>query len=443
MQVVYSCTLAGKKKVDLKSIPAEEIKISVSVAQDIVKNLYEHALRSTKLHTKTNGFDAGSTSLHYLKKNYNTSIIEHITEVLLIYYVYERALMKLSCAKASLVTEPRISQIFISPDSQNNTFDFIADPLSFEQKINWKSSKLKFPVRKKYKDLDKQAELIITTEKNLKTAYAHNFIVAKGDWVKFSLKIVDDKNHAHELIKDHEQFLWIKVSGEEVDQESCNLFFGKKKDEEFITSSSFLNKYIAPSSVILYDFKIKIIEIVPCSYFCFESFQNYLNLKSSKEIPNKIIEILSFRNDVSLKREVSQIILENLSRNHTINLSKNIIDEQKKIILDRVINNPDYLVYQAQRDFVKKIAQLAEKQLFESMIIDYIAQQETINPTAEDIKSYVNIMQRPRFRDFIYFDLPESKYCEREQPVLDVNLFIAVRREKMLNYMINYLLKNN
>ena len=83
------------------------------------------------------------------------------------------------------------------------------------------------------------------------------------------------------------------------------------------------------------------------------------------------------------------------------------------MVLRAVQVNPDYHVYKSQLDFKEKIRQLAEKQLKETIIIDAIAYQEGIEITDEDVRSYLNFLQRPRTKEFVYFAPPPTRYSVR------------------------------
>jgi FKBP-type peptidyl-prolyl cis-trans isomerase (trigger factor) len=84
---------------------------------------------------------------------------------------------------------------------------------------------------------------------------------------------------------------------------------------------------------------------------------------------------------------------------------------------------------------------LAEKQLKELAIIDTLAYKENISVTKDDIFGYINLMKRPRTREFIYFTLPTTKTYGQELPLSHETIRQQCLREKTLNYVIQRLIK--
>ncbi len=424
-----------------KPFEINHTQITVDIPTHFVVDLYEHAIKIKQEIIKTHGFERGKAPLLYVQKNYQTAILDHVTEVLFIHYAYDNAVKKLYEQKGTIVADPLLTNVILQQDKNDNSFAFSSECIIIENKAPWKQLRMKFPLRKRYKDLDKQAETFALQERTGKVSKELH-VIAYGDWVQFNLILMS--NELKPLLDGHQQLLWIRMSNEDVDRESSDLFLGKKKNESFVTNSIFLNKYIAPHGIIRYTFKINIVDVVPHAHFCIDTFQQYFSLKSNKDICNKLIEVFSFRNDVTLRREMMQVALNALAKNYHCSLPARLVDEQRKNILARIVYNPDYLVYQAQKDFLEKISLLAERQVLETILADHLAKIEHIEPKYEDILLYMGIIQRPRLRDFIYFDLPMlHKNRSQECPIPHTSILVAARREKALNHVLSYLVKNN
>ena len=111
------------------------------------------------------------------------------------------------------------------------------------------------------------------------------------------------------------------------------------------------------------------------------------------------------------------------------------------MVLQAVQDNPDYHVYKSQPDFKEQIRQLAEKQLKETIIIDAIAYQEGIKVSQEDIRAYLNLLKRPRMKEFLHFILPPNKVLGQDIPLSAELVKRFCLREKTLNHIIGHLIK--
>lgn len=192
-----------------------------------------------------------------------------------------------------------------------------------------------------------------------------------------------------------------------------------------------------------YDFKINILNHICADVFCFESFKKHFKLKTTRDTHLKLIEVFSYRHDLSQRRETVEAALKALLRMHNnLHIPEHLIEQQKEHILDIVQLNPDYYVYKIQADFKEKIHMLAEKQLKELALIDALAYQEQIEVSDEDIVGYINLLKRPRTKEFIYFTFPHTKMYGREEPLTHALIQRQCLREKTLNYAIQRLSRN-
>ena len=73
------------------------------------------------------------------------------------------------------------------------------------------------------------------------------------------------------------------------------------------------------------------------------------------------------------------------------------------------------------------------------IIIDTIAYQESITVTSEDIRAYLNLLNRPRMKEFMYFIPPSPKMFGQDIPLPSELIKRYALREKTLNHVIQYL----
>ena len=171
-----------------------------------------------------------------------------------------------------------------------------------------------------------------------------------------------------------------------------------------------------------------------------ELFQHHFKIKTTKELHQKFIEIFSFRNDLSQRREIVDSAFRTLLKYYQIQLPYELVNEQEKLVLLALRRNPDYPVYKAQKDFYRKVTLLAEKQLKEEILIDHIAHQEEVALTEQDVRAYLNMLQRNRTKEFIHFSLPPTQLSGQEQPIPAGILNKSCIREKTLNYVVQRLI---
>lgn len=410
--------------------------LKVTVNNEHITDLYQEAILVQKDLISTYGFLMGQTPAYYIENNYKKNIIEHLKNLIFNHCAINFLCQVIYKNKLVLAGDPLLVDIEFD---DNKDIHFFFSIWTVKTKIDdkWKKINLKAPSRKNYKDIDKQVESFIKEE--VKQDYKEN--IEKGDWVGFNTQILDSKNNP--LIKDYKNFLWLKISHEEGDKELHELFLGKKIDDIFFTKNIFLQDYISNNCDIRYNIMIDIKDHIPNNNFSLDLFKSHFQLKTTKDLHLKFIEVFSYRNDISQRRETIEATLKLLLKQYYIQLPQYLIESQKKIVLSSVHNNPDYNVYKAQSDFKEKVKLLAERQLKESIIIDAIAYQENISVFQKDVLSYLNLMNRQRTREFIYFKIPQTRFNGQEIPISYENLKLYCLREKTLNYIINYLTKKN
>lgn len=407
---------------------------TVVVPPVYVDRIYQEAALAQKKETRTHGFSRGKTPLGYIKEHYKTILLEHIKEFLFKYFVISFLYKHIEEDKLCLAGEPRLHDIIID-DDQAALFIFelsLTNPIDFRE---WKNFAFKAPRRKNYKDIDRQVELFIAEEEGY--AKKHLETVQIGDWVCFDIALIDKKNTP--LLGEYRENAWIKLGNEEADIPFQELFFNKKIGDSFISNHQCLQEYFSNQFDTHYFFHIVIQDIIPQTYFSFEHFKHHFRLKTNKEIHQKLIEVFSYRNDLSQRRSMVEEALKLLLSKHHIEVPNYLILRQQKIVLESVQNNPDYQVYKTENNFKDIIKQLAIKQSKEIMLIDQLSHRENIKISNLDVRGYLNLIKRARTKEFIYFNLPQTKIQGQEMPLAGELLKKACLREKTLNHVIYHL----
>lgn len=411
---------------------------TVRVARAYIDALYQEALIAQQNEAHTYGFSKGTTPLYYIEQNFRSNIIDHLKEFFFIHCVLSFLRQALAHNKIVIAGDPDLVDIRLEPQ-EDALFTFLFTHITLDNDDRWKKVNLRAPERKNYKDLDKQVESFIKEE--TEKAHNHTDNISLLDWVCFTMVLVDKNEQP--LLFDYIDEVWVKINDEEADRELQQLFLGKKVGDTFYSNNILLQEYVSNKLTMNYTFKITIKDILPHQYFSFDHFNRHFGLKTDKEMHLKLIEVFSHRNDLSQRRETIEATLKLLLKQYFIILPPHLLERQRQQLLAQVHQNPDYHVYKAQNDFKEKIRLLAEKQLKETIIIDTIAYRENITVSHDDIVGYLNLLKRPRMKEFLYFDLPITKVNGQEVPLSTEVIKQYCLREKTLNYVIHYLTKKS
>ncbi len=408
----------------------------VSIPKQIINKLYDHAL-SLQQTTETVGFNQKSASIKYLDTFYKEHIINHVKEFLLKYAVVSFLYKQLREQRIITIGEPRLHMIDLNLENDAH-YLFNFTPAHHIAVRDWRYLPFKAPMRKKYKDIDKQADNFIKEERVSQEKHTKEGIIP-GDWVLFEAILLNNTNKP--LINEVSELLWIQIGMEETGEPFRTMFLDKKKGDHFTSDHICLREYFGTQLDIHYFFEIIIKEILPYAYFCIESFKDQFRLKSERKAHQKIVEVYSFRNDLSLRRAMLEEAFTLLQRTYPIELPESSILRQEKILLDQLQMNPDYSVYKLQADFNHKVRQLAEKQVREHLITDHFALQENIMVEDKDVYHYLNLTKRARTKEFIHFIHPAMGANEEELPISHESLKLLCIKEKTINHILYHLTK--
>lgn len=416
---------------------ASLFQATITVPACLIDQLFDAAAQTQINHVHAIGFQKKEIPLAYIKQHYRLNLIEHVKEFLfklvIINFLYEQ----IHIQKIPIVGDPRLSEIKIEPGA-DGFFVFDINLISSINLHDWKYFPFKAPRRKNYKDLDKQVEYFIEEEIELKKKKTINK-VELYDWINISIAPISDD--CRQILNIPRQNFWFRMGDDEVDSLLKALFIEREVGDSFNTDNQGLQEYFSDLLNTNYLFNVKIDHIIPYSYFCFDQFKNYFRIKTNKDMHKKLIEVFSYRNDISQRRAMVEESLALLLSKHKFDVPKHLVLRQQKNILASIRTNPDYNVYRKQNDFQNSIEQLACRQIREMVLVDHVSYHDNVQVSIEDIKGYLNLTKRNRMKEFLYFDIPETKKDGQEMPIANEQLKKTCLREKTVNHIIYHLTK--
>lgn len=413
--------------------------LSIVVPQSFVNALYRAAASDQKSVLQTIGFNKGEIPVEYIEQNFTHSLTEHVQEFLFKYFVLPFLYKEIHNRKLLIVGDPRLNGISVVYNADAK-FDFELSMFNHILLQEWKYFPFKAPKRKKYKDLDRQVDSFVREERELQKTFEQENIVHQNDWVLFMIELTDSQQQ--QAIFTYEPLtLWLKMGDEAADDVLRNAFIGKAKGEQFYSNNIGLQHFFGQHFETHYMFHVTIIDILHDKYFCFELFKKQFKIKTNKEMLQKLIEVFSYRNNLSQRRATVEEALALLLHKHRFDIPKHFILRQQERVLEAIANNPDYHVYRVQKDFSERVIQLAEKQVREALILDQLAYNDNLIPNDLEVKSYLNLTKRPRAKEFLYFDPPITKIEGKEVPICAEELRHICMQEKALNHVIHHLTK--
>ena len=170
-----------------------------------------------------------------------------------------------------------------------------------------------------------------------------------------------------------------------------------------------------------------------------DAIKQFFKLKNKQSVHAKLIEVFSYRDDISQRKSIVEEVFHLLFSKHRFEVSKCLTIRRQEDILSSIKRCSDYRVYKSKGDFMQKVELLAEKILKEEIIIDQIAYQEGTRVTIGDVKHYLAMLGNYRSKELIYFRPMVYSIENSESPFQDCVVRQAVMREKTLNNIINSL----
>lgn len=408
----------------------------VEINSKLIQPIYNQTINLFKKRYQ-NGFSNKEIPIEYLEETYNQEINQKLKSYIFNHIVIDFLINELINQKILFANYPRLSSIVKSTEDKiSYIFDLsLTEPIELKE---WKNFAFKSPKRKRYKDLDKQVKQFLETQTDFNSTI-QNDTVEDNDWVFFNTTLLDENNT--QLLQELASNFWIKMQKSELSSKFKNAFIGKKLNETFITSSLNFDDPSGIATDVEHTYLITIKAIVKGQNLSIERFKQVFKLKNKTEIHNKIMEVFSYRNDISQRKNIIEEIFNLLLSKHRFEVPKHLVLRKQEDILLNLISQPDYHVYKSQKDFLKCIELLAEKNLKEETLIDQIAFQEDIKIDISDIQNYLNLLNHRRMCEFVYFRPPIERIEDLYSPFSHSIMTHTVLREKTLNYVIYNLTK--
>lgn len=413
-----------------------------SQAQVIVPAAYVdiaflEAATAQQQYLQTSGFQKGKTPISYITDNFAGHLSSHVQKFLYSYLVYPFLLRTLHEKKVLFASNPRIAAIDLKP-GHPAIYDFELTLFSPLELKNWKHFPFKAPKRKNYKDIDRQVDDFMKEELDAQALHS-DAAIAANDWVYFTICLVDATHKP--LLDNYTESLWLKIGNEAGDQIFQEEFLGKKVNDQFFSDAECFQECFSDAIETKSKYSITIKDIIPYQYFSLDAFKRHFKIVTKKDLQKKLIEVFSYRNDLTQRRAMIEEMFKLLISKHNFEAPHYVILRQQDMILKTLQDNPDYQVYKTEKNFHEYVEKLAVKQTKEMLIIDQIAYEENIIAKEAEISDYLNFTKRNRMKEFLYFTPPDTKHNGQETPISSSILTHNCLREKTVNHIINQLTK--
>lgn len=424
---IFSCTSSPSQP------GSADCVLHITIAASTVDALFERALHTQKTTVAVPGFSRGQAPLSYIINYLRPLLIEHVTSFLFNYAIVNYLFQQIRTHQLIVCGSPRLKNVFVEP---GKPAEFLIACTTAQPIIipSWKHLPFKAPRRKNYRDLDKQVESFMNEEQSRNSTSRQT--IQFQDWVFFTIAIAPDNGPACVL---NPQNFWIHIGDEEADAPYHEIFLHKKVDDTFIATHQALRDFFSTVPASDDQFIVTVKKIISHDFFDFELFKHHFKLKSGPQLHQKLIEVFSYRNDLSQRRLMAQEALDLLLSRTAVNIPEEAIDIREHELRTELHANPDYPVYKMQKDFDRHVRALAHKQLREHAILDQLAYDERLLVDIDDISAYLMLTTRPRMREFAYFDIPMGKSHGQEAPIHGAIIERSCQREKALNYLIYHL----
>jgi len=427
----------GGFTVSNKPVSSHLLETTVKVSPKIIKVIYSQAVSIYAKHGQPSGLKNITLPREFVEQEHTNEIRLNVKKFVLKHIVIDHLLHQISAKKIPIANHPRLTGMRLTDKGEAEyLFDVsVATPINLRE---WKLFTFKSPRRKKYKDLDKQVTLFIKREQDGSKKQDKN-AVENSDWVNFEASIVD--NREKPLLPHHKSSFWMKINTTHIEKPFQKNFIGKKINDAFLSNKVPANENLPDSLTDKCNFLISIKSIIKGSHLSIEAIKTIFKLKNKAELHNKLIEVFSYRNDISQRRSIIEEIFHLFFSKHRFEIPKHLTIRKQESLLEMLRKQPDYQVYKSQKDFQNNIETLAEKLLKEEILIDQIAYKENVKALRKDIGHYLTLFNNNRLREFVYFKPAFEPIEDSDRPIPESFLKQAVQREKTLNHVI-YTLTN-
>lgn len=412
--------------------------ITIHVTPTLVNKIKKHTLDIYKNKIKTKGFLNGTMSENYVEKNCSLGVLESCNQFILNFFIKDFLDEKLKSQKIVFLSQPKLLNIQ-ALSSGGLEFTFKISVISTICPDNWEKIDFSSPKRKLYKDLDKQAITFIkNSSENLVAVKKKNAkIIEASDWVCFYVILLNNNNQP--AIRNYKNSFWLKIDIKYLSMPLHTIFLGKQEGDFFVVEDISLFGIQSDLLSAKGKFRVTIDSVVKANSFSLDKFKSQFCLTKDEDVHEKLIEIFSFRNDISQRRLIIDEVFRVMFNKIKFEVPKYLILRRQEKLLEGIKKLPDYNVYKINENFNKQVALLAEKQIKEEALIQQIGYNEDISVSYKDILEYLNLFNHPKLIEFIYF-LPSITYFnDISLPIKEAVLKSAILKEKILNFIIRKL----
>ncbi|HSW77139.1 MAG TPA: hypothetical protein VLG50_08840 [Candidatus Saccharimonadales bacterium] len=413
-------------------------QFTVSVPCSITQSFLELAAQAQQTFAQTSGFKKGAAPITYIQEHFKAPIVSHLKDLGLKFFGINTLIQNIRQQKIVIVGAPQLKDIQVDEEG-NTVYQFEGHAPKELYMQSWKYLPFKPTPRKQYRDIDKQVASFLQEEESIQDRYKPENGINIGDWVCFKAWIID--KYDKPIFNNHTSHIWLKIGNEEPDMTFHNIFLGKKIGDHFITDNPSLQNYFCEASNSNYTYVVEVQDIVPHGYFSFDLFKQYFKIKTHKDLLSKITEVFSFNNDISQRRSIGYEALGLIIKKNQIVLPEAAITAQKRLILNDLQFKPDFIVYKQDPEFDSQVTSMAKRQLLDAVVAEFIGYQDNLTITQQDMKAVLQITQRTRLKDFIYFPFLKTQLNGQEFPVEGESLAQFCLREKSVNHIIHHLTK--
>jgi FKBP-type peptidyl-prolyl cis-trans isomerase (trigger factor) len=407
----------------------------VEVDPSIVETIYKETITLYKKNINTAGLK--ELPISYIQRIYKDEIDAGLKNFIFYHLTLNYIINEILNQKISIAQYPRLTKMTILPDNKAQfNFDFsVADAIDIKE---WKFFPFKTPKRKNYKDLDSQVASFLKKEQKIAKRHKPD-VIEHSDIVCFEAILLNQEQK-----KEFETFqneLWIKINPKPVLQPISTFFVGKKVGDKFISNNLVLSDELEGNIISKHNFLIIIKNIVKGTGFRIEEFKSSFKLKNKTDVLKKIVEIFSYRNDISQRRTIIEEMFHLFFARHRFQIPKHMIIRRQEEILNSLKKRPDYRVYKNNANFINQVNELAEKMLKEETLIDQIANKEGIKAEQKHIRQYLSFFTNERLKEFVYFKPLNDLFDESSPPIPHNIMKHIARRERTLNHVLHHLTK--
>lgn len=415
----------------------DTITIIVHVDPQLIQKLFDEAAIAQQQSLKHLGFGNKETPLEFIRQQHHLSLVTHVKEFLLKFCILNYLFKTIRTEKLVIAGDITLDSITVDA-AFNGTFIFTGSLISQFPIQEWRYLPFRPPKRKNYKDLDRQVEHFMSEESTAAQQH-HNDPIQENDWVCISLARTNAQGVP--LFEGFINYFWIQISDEKVDNPLRDILVGMRKGETIITQNQGLQDYFSEQLSTSYYYTLNIVATIPHRYVCFEQIKSHFKLKTKKDLLKKLIEVFSYRNDISQRRAMVEDCLDLLLAKHPITVPESVVLLFQESLLSLMHDSPDYNVYRTQKEFYSLINNLSQKMARETVFLDALAYHEKINADRTDIENYLNCIKRPRTKEFIYSRTTIPHHEGQSTLIPEEELMRTVLREKTINHILYHLTK--